>query len=346
MFRATLKSLFARKVRLILTVVSIVLGVGFVVGTFVLTDTMNKAFDDLFQTAASGSDVIVRSEQAFVPSANGPGGGGGEERDPVPEDLVATVQGVDGVASASGDVQGYAQMKDPATGDPIGGVGPPTIGTNWTDTNPSLVLREGEPPGPDEVVVDAGTANRFDLGVGQDVTILFSTIEPEPFTISRDRWVRRCRQPRGGDAGVVRHAHGSTRARQGRRLRLDLRARRRRACPRHAARADPAGAAGQGRGGHQSVGRRRAIQGVEGGPGLLPDVPAGLRGHRGVRRGVHHLQHLLDHRGATFAGVGAAPRDRGEQAAGDDIRGRRVPRGRVRGVGPGHRVRARDRARS
>jgi putative ABC transport system permease protein len=184
MFRATLKSPFARKVRLILTVVSIVLGVGFVVGTFVLTDTMNKAFDDLFQTAASGSDVIVRSEQAFVPSANGPSGGGGEERDPVPGDLVATVQGVDGVASASGDVQGYAQMKDPATGDPIGGVGPPTIGTNWTDTNPSLVLREGEPPGPDEVVVDAGTAKRFDLGVGQDVTILFSTIEPEPFTIS------------------------------------------------------------------------------------------------------------------------------------------------------------------
>ena len=146
MFKATLKSLFARKVRLILTVVSIVLGVGFVSGTFVLTDTMNKAFDDLFQTAASGSDVIVRSEQAFVPTAAGPGGGGGEERDPVPEDLVATVRAVDGVASASGDLQGYAQMKDPETGDPIGGVGPPTIGTNWTDTNPSLVLREGEPP--------------------------------------------------------------------------------------------------------------------------------------------------------------------------------------------------------
>jgi putative ABC transport system permease protein len=82
MFRATLKSLFARKVRLILTVVSIVLGVGFVAGTFVLTDTMNKAFDDLFETAASGSDVMVRSEQAFVPSAAGPGGGGGEEREP------------------------------------------------------------------------------------------------------------------------------------------------------------------------------------------------------------------------------------------------------------------------
>ena len=184
MLRAALKSVFARKVRLILTVVSIVLGVGFVAGTFVLTDTMNKAFDDLFETTATGSDVIVRSQQAFVPTAAGPGGGGGEEREPVPEDLLATVQAVDGVASASGDLQGYAQMKDPATGDPIGGVGPPTIGTNWTDTNPALVLREGAPPGPGEVVVDAGTATRFDLRVGQEVTILFSTADPEAFTIS------------------------------------------------------------------------------------------------------------------------------------------------------------------
>ena len=39
----------ARKVRLALTALSIVLGVGFVAGTFVLTDTMNKAFDDLFK---------------------------------------------------------------------------------------------------------------------------------------------------------------------------------------------------------------------------------------------------------------------------------------------------------
>ena len=48
MLRATLKSLLARKLRLTLTALSIVLGVGFVAGTYVLTDTMNKAFEDLF----------------------------------------------------------------------------------------------------------------------------------------------------------------------------------------------------------------------------------------------------------------------------------------------------------
>ena len=65
MLHATLKSLLARKLRLGLTALSIVLGVGFVAGTFVLTDTMNKAFDDLFAQAASGSDVIVRATSAF-----------------------------------------------------------------------------------------------------------------------------------------------------------------------------------------------------------------------------------------------------------------------------------------
>jgi putative ABC transport system permease protein len=146
MLRATLKGLLARKRRLALTVISIVLGVGFVAGTFVLTDTMNKAFDQLFTDAAAGSDVVVRAEQAFAPSATGPGSGAVDERDPIPDTLLPTVEGVQGVASASGDVTGSAQIIDPATGDPIGGVGPPTIGTNWTDTNPSVQIREGAPP--------------------------------------------------------------------------------------------------------------------------------------------------------------------------------------------------------
>ena len=184
MLRATLKGLLARKRRLALTVISIVLGVGFVAGTFVLTDTMNKAFDQLFTDAAAGSDVVVRAEQAFAPSATGPGSGAIEERDPIPDTLLPTVEAVPGVASASGDVSGSAQVVDPATGDPIGGVGPPTIGTNWTDTNPTVQIREGAAPSAaDDVVIDAATATRYDLTVGQDVKILFQG-PPEEFTIS------------------------------------------------------------------------------------------------------------------------------------------------------------------
>jgi putative ABC transport system permease protein len=60
--RATVKSLLARKLRLVLTALSIVLGVGFVAGTYVLTDTMNRAFQELFDQTAEASDVVVRSE--------------------------------------------------------------------------------------------------------------------------------------------------------------------------------------------------------------------------------------------------------------------------------------------
>ena len=118
MLRATLKGLLARKRRLALTVISIVLGVGFVAGTFVLTDTMNKAFDQLFTDAAAGSDVVVRAEQAFAPSATGPGSGAIEERDPVPDALLPTVESVAGVASASGDVSGKRADRRPGHGRP------------------------------------------------------------------------------------------------------------------------------------------------------------------------------------------------------------------------------------
>ncbi len=167
-----------------MTALSIVLGVGFVAGTFVLTDTMNKAFTDLFDQASSGSDVIVRAEAAFTPSDAGGGGGGGEERKPVPESVLSTVEAVPGVKDAVGSVVGYAQMIDPATGDAIGGVGPPTLGVNWSDTSTPLTLRQGAAPsGPDQVVVDAATAEKFSLSIGDTIRILFQG-PPREFTIS------------------------------------------------------------------------------------------------------------------------------------------------------------------
>ncbi len=161
------------------------LGVGFVAGTFVLTDTMNKAFSDLFTQVSSGSDIIVRAEAAFTPSQLGPGGGGGDERKPVPESVLSTVEGVPGVSDAAGSVTGYAQMIDPATGDAIGGVGPPTLGVNWSDSPTSpLSLRQGQPPaGPTDVAVDAATATKFDLSVGDTIKILLQG-PPQEFTIS------------------------------------------------------------------------------------------------------------------------------------------------------------------
>ena len=88
MFRAAIRSLLARKVRLLLTCLSVVLGVGFMAGTFVLTDTMTRAFNDLFDTAYSSIDVLVRSENAFTAQTSSL-----EEREPMPESVLEEVRG-------------------------------------------------------------------------------------------------------------------------------------------------------------------------------------------------------------------------------------------------------------
>ena len=64
MLRATFRSLLARKLRLLLSSLSVVLGVSFVAGAFVLTDSLNSTFDNLFATAYSGTDVGVRGKSA------------------------------------------------------------------------------------------------------------------------------------------------------------------------------------------------------------------------------------------------------------------------------------------
>jgi putative ABC transport system permease protein len=172
MWRATLKSLLARKLRLALTALAVVLGVGFVVGTLILTDTLSKAFDQAFAGTTERTDVVVRGTSAFDPGIGGaPGSEAFEEREPVPEDLVEDVAVIPGVATAVGEVTGYAQLVDPNTGDPISTQGPPTLGVSW---NPSsgLVMRTGSPPGPGEIAVDAGTAERYDLRIGQDIDVI------------------------------------------------------------------------------------------------------------------------------------------------------------------------------
>lgn len=171
MFRAALRSLFARKVRLLLTGLSIVLGVGFVAGTYVLTDTMTAAFDDIIVTGSEGLDVLVRAENAF--DADFQGGGTTEERESMQQTILDVVAGVDGVAAAYGDVIGFAQMVDPATGDPIGTFGPPTFGGSYSDIG-AITIRQGSvPAGPDQVMIDAGTAERYSIEVGERIEVLF-----------------------------------------------------------------------------------------------------------------------------------------------------------------------------
>ena len=96
MWEVTRKGLLAHKFRLLLTSISIVLGVAFVAGTFVFTDTISSVFDHLFTQTTSGVDAAVRSNLPFKVSA--PGGGAQADRAPVPDSLVPDVRATPGVA--------------------------------------------------------------------------------------------------------------------------------------------------------------------------------------------------------------------------------------------------------
>jgi putative ABC transport system permease protein len=172
MLRATFKSLLARKLRLLLTGLAVVLGVGFTAGTFVLTDTALASFDDLFGQVYSNIDVVVQAHQAFTPGPEG-GGGGGEELNPVPQDLLPKVQAVPGVRYAEGSVQSTAAIIDPATGDQIANGGAPPLGSSWSPNVSAFTIVDGAAPeGPHQVMIDAGTATDHHLAVGEQVKVV------------------------------------------------------------------------------------------------------------------------------------------------------------------------------
>jgi putative ABC transport system permease protein len=179
MRKVTLRGLYAHKLRLALTALAIVLGVMFISGTFVLTDTLNNTFSALFTSVYHKVDFQVRGVAQL-------GSGAGATRNPMPESLLAKVRAVPGVAGAYGEVEGYAQFVA-RDGKPIANAGAPTLGVDF-DPNPqisSLHLTAGSPPtAPDDVVMDAATAQNYGFSAGQRVRVLSAAAPPQTFTIT------------------------------------------------------------------------------------------------------------------------------------------------------------------
>ena len=71
MIKVALKGLAGRKVRALLTALAVVIGVSMVSGTFVLTDTMQKAFDGIFDESYEGTDAVVNGKQLVEFSTGG-----------------------------------------------------------------------------------------------------------------------------------------------------------------------------------------------------------------------------------------------------------------------------------
>jgi putative ABC transport system permease protein len=174
----TIRGLVSHKLRLALTALAIVLGVGFVAGTFVLTDTINRTFTDLFTQTTKGIDVAVRTRATFT-------GQNGQQRAPMPAALIDQLRAVPGVAVADGSVQGYAQFVG-SNGKPVNTGGAPTLGVSLSSARKlqAATLRVGSrPTGPDQVAVDAHTAKQQGFHVGDRVRILFQG-PPRTFLIT------------------------------------------------------------------------------------------------------------------------------------------------------------------
>ena len=180
MWRITVKGLRAHKLRLALTALAIVLGVTFVTGTLVLTDTLNNTFTTLFGQVYQNINFEVRGVAAFPTS-----GAAGAIRKPIPESIIAAVKDVPGVAVAEGGVSGYAQFIAP-NGKAVTTGGAPTIGLSYGADRrlSSLRLVAGMPPTTStQVVMDQGTARKYHFSVGNQVRILLPG-SPQTFTLS------------------------------------------------------------------------------------------------------------------------------------------------------------------
>jgi putative ABC transport system permease protein len=182
MRRVTVKGLLARKLRLVLTASAIVLGVTFVTGTLVLTDTLNRTFDTLIGTAYQHISFEIRGRAAFnndtAAAANG-----AADRKPVPEAIAAAVRRVPGVADVDGSVSGYAQF---VSGGNAVGNSSSALGFSFDPDQQlsSVRLVEGSAPsGADDVVIDKGTATKYHFKVGDRVRVLLGT-PPQTFTIT------------------------------------------------------------------------------------------------------------------------------------------------------------------
>ena len=165
MIRMALRGLFARKLRTALTGFAVVIGVAFVAGTFIFTDTINASFDQLFKQVSKGVDVDVTAKQPVE-------GDFGGRIQPLPPGTLEKVRAVPGVAAVDPRLETQVTIfgKD---GDPISSNGPPSIvfSTNAERFDPQTYVEGHRADKVGEVTLDESTADHEGFKVGDRIKI-------------------------------------------------------------------------------------------------------------------------------------------------------------------------------
>jgi putative ABC transport system permease protein len=178
MLAVTLRGILARKLRTALTAIAIVLGVAMISGTYVLTDTIDQAFDKLSKQTAKGVDVQLSSKTEF--------GDNTEQGEALTADVLGTVQGAEGVDFAEGLI--YDQYGAPLigrNGKALDTHGAPTFAGSWPSArfNPFKLIEGTPPEQPTDVVIDSATAGHERFKVGDKVQVV-GPDGKESFTVS------------------------------------------------------------------------------------------------------------------------------------------------------------------
>jgi putative ABC transport system permease protein len=152
--KVALRGLLTRKLRSVLTGFAVVIGVAFVVGTLVFTDTIDESFKNLFERTQQGVDVEIESRQAVKADFS--------QAPTMAPSVLAKVQSTPGVNVAEGSVSSNVTLLD-KHGKPIVSNGPPTLGVSASTHKVFEALdyeSGGRPQNADQVALDRGTASR------------------------------------------------------------------------------------------------------------------------------------------------------------------------------------------
>ena len=193
MIKLTLNSLLARKIRLALTTFAVVLGVSFVSGSFILADSLRAVFDKIAVEIAGPNWLQVRGVESIE--------GDPFSRPKVTQSVVDQINSTENVYGAVGVIQGFPRI---SVGDtlirPLGGA--PTLAFNFEQETQELTgfqTIEGRAPGNGEAMVDIDTAAKYNIAVGDTITI--RSLQPqEDFQVSG---ITRWGQDNGGGAVFV-----------------------------------------------------------------------------------------------------------------------------------------------
>jgi putative ABC transport system permease protein len=165
MFRTALRNVLSHKARLLMTVLAVMLGVAFVSGTLVFTNTISDA---LQRSSAKGFDHV---DVAVRPGYQPDEGDTVAEQPKLTQGLLRKIEGVPGAESAIGVVSGFTALAD-KDGKLIGGGFQSQGGNFWGTDDPRYPLRDGTAPkGTDEVAIDAETAKRAGYRVGDTIRL-------------------------------------------------------------------------------------------------------------------------------------------------------------------------------